>query len=156
MLGVLLGTLRFAQMAGRALSVVEAASQRLTGDAAVLLIVRVVAGHARHPAVEIAVAERVSLLVRERADPAVGMQRSIAQQWKFQRVVRLQRSAGEKVVAQLVLHGVALIAHTDGGCFVEGRERYETDVGALPQGPARGELHVASAGAVTGLAVDRE
>src|SRR6185503_15814409 len=152
------GTLRDARVTRGALPVAESARQPCAERVAILLVVRVVAGHARHPAVEVAVAVLLPFLVGEGPDPAVGCEGTVAEQGELCRVVVRERIAGEKSLAKLVFHRVALVAHARRRVLAEGSQCDEADVAAIAtrEGATGCELHVSAAGPVAALAVDRE
>ena len=100
-----------ARVAARALPVVMAPSERRAERVAIGLRMRVVARCAREGAVQVASAELVSLLIRERAHTAVGLELAVAQERKRERVERRERVARKESVAHVVLDGVALVAH---------------------------------------------
>src|ERR1043166_3744306 len=149
-------TIDFARVAGRALPIIEATNQGHSVDIAVLLGMGIMARRARQPAIQIAVAELVCLLIRKGPHATVRIERPVTEERELDRVVTSERIAGEIPIVQLILHGVTSVANPERRVLVERRERHETDVSALRELAPRGQLHVSARGSVTGFAVDRQ
>src|SRR5262245_28707703 len=102
----------------------------------------------------------MAFLIRKRAHPAVREQRPVTEQRELRGVVRRQRHAGNDAAAQLILYGVALIAHGQRGVLAEREERRcrQSDIRAAASARRRAllQLHMSSAGTMTRLAVDGE
>jgi len=98
----------------------------------------------------------LGLLIGERAHPAVRKQRPVAELREIQRVVAVEPLAGQVTGRELVLQGVALIAHGERAIFVERRKRCHPDIGGRVDAARQRQRHVPAARPVTGFAVHRQ
>ncbi len=144
-----------ARMATRALSIVEPVRQRGAPHITVILAVGIVAVGACHGPVEIADAVPVITLIRERSDPPVRKERLFSELGKSQRVLLLERLAGQVSGFEDVFERVTLEADLDRFVLGETGERMHSDVGFAAQLSVLRLLHVPSTGPVTRLTVDR-
>jgi hypothetical protein len=123
--------LDFGSLAGmtiQALSIAEATDQRLPPDVSITLTVRIVAIHAGHRPVQIAVAVEMLLLIGEHADTTIREVRAIAEQKHQIAEVVLQRFARYVTRLQLGLDRVALEADLERSVLVEGGQGLDADV----------------------------
>src|SRR5438477_2582643 len=114
---------------------------------------RIMAVHALHRSVAIAVAVALRLLICERAHAAVGKERVVPQLRQAERVIVRQWLAGEIARREHVLERVTPIADLERRIFTERGERPHPDVGRATDVPRTRELDVPASGAVARLAV---